>query len=51
MSQYGSKFDFKINVGHSDLLIFHGPVILHYILKSIPCLNILFDYELVWPKV
>ena len=51
MNQYDSKFDYKINVGHSDLLMFHGPVILHYILKSIHCLNIPFDYESVWSKL
>ena len=32
MSQHDLEFDLKINVGHSD--IFHGPVILPYILKS-----------------
>ena len=32
--------------------IFHGPVILPYILKTIWCMNIiLWDYELVWPDV
>ena len=38
-------FDLKINVDHCD--IFHGPVILPYILKTI-CMNIiLWDYESV----
>ena len=32
--------------------IFHGPVFLPYILKTIWCMNIiLWDYELVWPDV
>ena len=32
--------------------IFHGPVILSYILKTIWCMNIIiWDYESVWPKV
>ena len=32
--------------------IFHGPVILRYILKTIWCMNIiLLDYESVWPEV
>ena len=32
--------------------IFHGPVILPYILKTIWCMNIiLWDYESVWPDV
>ena len=32
--------------------IFHGPVILHYIVKTIWCMNIiLWDYELVWPDI
>ena len=40
----------KINVGHWPL--FHGPVILPYILTTIQQLNIiLWDYELVWPDV
>ena len=37
-------FDLKINVGHRP--IFHGPVILPYILKTILCMNtIIWDYE------
>ena len=32
--------------------IFHGPVILSYILKTILCMNILFwDYESLWPGI
>ena len=32
--------------------MFHGPVILPYILKTIWCMNIIiWDYESVWPKV
>ena len=32
--------------------IFHGPVILSYILRSISCMYIiLWDYESIWPKV
>ena len=32
--------------------IFHGPVILPYILKTIWCMNIIiWDYESVWPDV
>ena len=32
--------------------IFHGPVILPYILKTIWCVNtIIWDYESVWPKL
>ena len=32
--------------------IFHGPVILPYIVKTIWCMNIIFwDYESVWPDV
>ena len=50
MSQYDSTFDLKINVGHCDL--YHGPVILSYILKTIWYMNtILWDYESVWPDV
>ena len=50
MSQYDPKFDLKINIGHSP--IFHGPVILCYILKTIWCMNIiLWDYGSVWPDV
>ena len=33
MSQYEPKFDLKINIDHYDL--FHGPVVLPYILKTI----------------
>ena len=45
LSQYDLKFDFKI-VGHSD--IFHGSVILLYILKKISYIDItLADYESV----
>ena len=48
MNQYGPTFDLKINVGP----IFHGPVILPYILKTNWCMNIIiWDYESVWPKV
>ena len=61
-------FDLKINVGHCDLYlwsdawpqnkcrspwpIFHGPVILPYILKTIWCMYIILsEYESVWPDV
>ena len=51
MSQYDPKFDIKINVGHF-LRIFHGQVILPFILKTIRCMNIIiWDYESVWPEV
>ena len=62
MSQYDTMFDLKINVGHCDLYfmvhwfcliswkLFHGPVILLYILKTIQWLSILlWDLESVWP--
>ena len=50
MSQYDPTFDLKINVGHYD--IFHGPVILPYILKTVWCMNIILqDYESVWPDI
>ena len=50
MNQYDQTFDLKINVGHWS--IFHGPVILPYILMTIWCMNIIiWDYESVWPKV
>ena len=50
MNQYDPTFDLKINIGHWP--IFHGPVILPYILKTIWCMNnIIWDYESVWPKV
>ena len=50
MNQHDPTFDLKINVGHWP--IFHGPMILPYILKTIWCMNIIiWDYESVWPKV
>ena len=50
MSQYDLTFDLKINVGYFDL--FHGPVILPYIFKTIWYMNtILWYYESVWPNV
>ena len=50
MSQCDPVFDLKINVGHWS--IFHGPVSLPYILKTIWFMNtILWDYESVWPDV
>ena len=50
MSQYDQMFDLKIFVGHWP--IFHGPVILPYILKTICCMNIiLWDYESVWHNI
>ena len=50
MNLYDSMFDLKINVGHWP--IFHGPVILPYILNTIWCMNILiWDYESVWPDI
>ena len=39
MNLYDPKFYLKINIGHCD--IFYGPVILHYILKTIWCMNII----------
>ena len=51
MSQYDTTFDLKVNVGQF-WPIFHGPVILPYILKTIWYMNtILWDYESVWPSV
>ena len=48
MSQYDRTFDLKIKC-RSLWPIFHGPVILPYILKTIWCMNIIFwDYESVW---
>ena len=53
MSQYDPKFDLKIYRSLSP--IFHGPVILPYILKTFWCMYIiLWEYESVrldvWPK-
>ena len=49
MNQYDPINDLKINVGHC---VFHGPVILCYILKTIWCMNIILgDYGSVWPDV
>ena len=43
MSQFDLMFDLKI---------FHGPVILPYILKTVCCMNIILqDYESVWPDI
>ena len=43
MNQYDQTFDLKINVYWP---IFHGPVVLPYILKMIWCMNIIiWDYE------
>ena len=41
MHHSDSKFDFKLNVGHSDLYL----MILPCILKSIWCINILNQYD------
>ena len=50
MSQYDLTCDLKINVGHWP--IFHGPVILPYILKSVWYMNILLrNCESVWLDV
>ena len=50
MSQYDPTFDLKIN--RSWWPIFHGPLILPYILKTIWCMNIiLWDNESVWPDI
>ena len=50
MSQYDPMFDLKIFIAHCD--IFHGPVILPYILKTVQWLNIiLWDYESVRPDI
>ena len=51
MSRYDPTFDRKIKC-RSLWPIFHGPLILPYILKTIWCINIiLWDYESVWPDV
>ena len=51
MIQYDLMFDRKIKC-RSLWPIFHGPLILHYILKTIWCMSILIsDYESVWPDV
>ena len=43
--------DFWVMKWRSAWLIFHGPVILPYILKTIWCMNItLWDYVSVWPQ-
>ena len=39
MSQYDLMLDLEIKVGHCDL--FHGLVILPYILKTIWCINMI----------
>ena len=50
MSRYDLTFHLKLNVNHWP--IFHGPVILLFILKNIWCMNsILRDYESVWPSI
>ena len=50
MSQYDTTFDLK--KCKSLWPIFHGPVILPYILKTIWFMNtILWDYESIWPDV
>ena len=37
---------------HQKAFIFHGPVILPYILKTVWCMNIILqDYESVWPNI
>ena len=42
----------KVSMTHISRPIFHGPLILPYILKTISCMNItLWDYESVWPDV
>ena len=54
MSQYDPMFDLKIFVGHLQwpIHVFHGPVILLYILKTIQLLKIKFwDYKSVWPDI
>ena len=51
MSQYDTTFDLK-NKCRSLWPIFHGPVILPYILKTVWCMNIILqDYESVWPNI
>ena len=51
MSQYDLTCDLK-NKCRSLWPIFHGPVILPYILKTLWCMNILpRNYESVWPGV
>ena len=51
MNQYDLTFDSKIKC-RSLRPIFHGPLILHYILKTVWCMSILiWDYESVWPDV
>ena len=52
MSQYDPMFDLKINVGLYVWPIFHGPVLLSYISKTIWCMSVIFpDNETVWPKL
>ena len=50
VSQYGPTFD--LNKCRSLWPIFHGPVILPFILKTVWCMNItIWDYESVWPNI
>ena len=50
MSQYDPKFD--LNKCRSLWPIFHGPLILPYIFKTVSCVNIiLWDDESVWPDI
>ena len=53
-SDFGQPCDIDLWVmkWSSAWLIFHGPVILPYILRTTWCMNIiLWDYESVWPDV
>ena len=50
ISHYDPTFDLKINLGLYD--IFHSPVVLPYIVKTVWCINIiLWDYVSVWSYV
>ena len=45
------RIDFWVIKWRSAWPIFHGPVILPYILKTVWCMNIILrDYESVWPQ-
>ena len=50
MSQYDPTYDLQIFVGHWP--IFHSPLNLPFILKTVWCMNIILsDYESVWHDI
>ena len=50
--EYDQTFDLIINVCHYDIIIFHGPVILPYVWKTIWWMSVIFsDSETGWPKL